>query len=104
MNIDQASFLFESLSSPIRLMIFQELSAMGSKGMIAGDLARQLNLAPNNLSFHLNKLSQTELVHSRQEGRFVRYYANVGLMLHLTAFLTQNCCKNTKECCSIDDH
>ncbi|MCI5764493.1 helix-turn-helix transcriptional regulator [Actinobacillus porcinus] len=102
MNTEQASFLFESLSSPIRLGIFQTLSAMGTAGMTAGDLAKQLNLAPNNLSFHLKNLSQAELVYSTQEGRFIRYYANLTLMLHLTAFLTQNCCKNSRERCSID--
>ena len=53
MNTIQASKLFESLSSPIRLAIFQQLTAAGSTGMIAGDLAKQLNLAPNNVSFHL---------------------------------------------------
>ncbi|MCK9128865.1 helix-turn-helix domain-containing protein [Haemophilus influenzae] len=41
--------------SPIRLAIFQQLTAAGSTGMIAGDLAKQLNLAPNNVSFHLKK-------------------------------------------------
>lgn len=101
MDTEQASILFESLASPIRLMIFQSLSAMGTKGMIAGDLSRHLNLAPNNLSFHLKNLSQTELVYSCQEGRFVRYYANVELMFQLTGFLTQHCCKHTNECCLI---
>ena len=64
MNTEQASQLFESLSSPIRLAIFQTLSAMGTQGMIAGDLAKQLGLAPNNLSFHLKTLSQAQLVTS----------------------------------------
>ncbi|HBO38175.1 MAG TPA: transcriptional regulator [Pasteurellaceae bacterium] len=101
MNTEQASILFESLSSPIRLAIFQALSAMGTKGMIAGDLAKQLNLAPNNLSFHLKTLSHAKLVHSQQEGRFVRYYANLDLMLNLTAFLTNNCCQYSQENCAI---
>lgn len=100
MNTEQASQLFESLSSPIRLAIFQTLSAMGTKGMIAGDLAKQLGLAPNNLSFHLKTLSQAQLITSLQEGRFVRYYANLPLMLELTQFLTDNCCKNSQEKCA----
>ena len=100
MNTEQASQLFESLSSPIRLAIFQTLSAMGTQGMIAGDLAKQLGLAPNNLSFHLKTLSQAQLVTSLQEGRFVRYHANLPLMLKLTQFLTENCCENSQEKCT----
>ncbi len=100
MNTEQASQLFESLSSPIRLAIFQTLSAMGTQGMIAGDLAKQLGLAPNNLSFHLKTLSQAQLITSQQEGRFVRYHANLPLMLELTQFLTENCCKNSQEKCT----
>ena len=100
MNTEQASQLFESLSSPIRLAVFQQLSAMGTQGMIAGDLAKQLNLAPNNLSFHLKSLSHTHLIYCRQEGRFMRYYANLDLMMDLTAFLKDNCCKLSQETCS----
>ena len=99
LDIEQASFLFESLSSPVRLAVFQTLSAMGTQGMTASDLARQLNLASNNLSFHLKTLSHSRLVSSQQEGRFVRYYANLELMLALTRFLSNNCCRNSRECC-----
>lgn len=95
----QASQLFESLSSPIRLAIFQALSAMGTQGMIAGNLAKQLNLAPNHLSFHLKTLNHAGLITSQQEGRFVRYYANLNLMMDLTRFLTQNCCSHSHEQC-----
>ncbi len=98
-NTEQASFLFESLSSPVRLAVFQALSAMGTQGMTAGDLAKQLDLPPNNLSFHLKTLSHAKLVSSQQEGRFVRYYANLDLMMALTEFLTDNCCRNSQECC-----
>lgn len=100
MNTEHASQLFESLSSPIRLAIFQTLSAMGTQGMIAGDLAKQLGLAPNNLSFHLKTLSQAQLITNLQEGRFVRYYANLPLMLELTQFLTDNCCKQSRKMCN----
>lgn len=93
MNTQNASKLFESLSSPIRLAIFQQLIRTGQSGMVAGDLAQALNLAPNNLSFHLKTLSYSGLVTSSQEGRFVRYYANLSLMMELVSFLTENCCQ-----------
>lgn len=100
MDTIQASKLFESLSSPIRLAVFQELTAAGNAGLVAGDLAKRLNLAPNNLSFHLKALSFTDLVRSEQEGRFVRYFANLVLMMELTDFLTQKCCRESgDDCC-----
>ena len=99
MDTLHASKLFESLSSPVRLAVFQQLAAAGSKGMVAGDLAKHLNLAPNNLSFHLKTLHYAGLVCAKQEGRFVRYFAQLDLMMALTGFLTQNCCAETGECC-----
>ncbi|QEY23272.1 ArsR/SmtB family transcription factor [Neisseria animalis] len=95
MNTEQAGRLFESLSSPARLAIFQQLTQAGSQGMIAGDLAKALEIAPNNLSFHLKNLAVANLVRSENEGRFVRYYANLDLMMDLVSFLTANCCQNS---------
>ncbi|TDQ57438.1 ArsR family transcriptional regulator [Mesocricetibacter intestinalis] len=94
MNTESASKLFESLSSPIRLKIFQHLTLQGHQGMVAGELAKQLGLAPNNLSFHLKTLLAANLIYSRQEGRFIRYYANLPLMMKLVSFLTARCCQN----------
>lgn len=88
-----ASKLFEALASPVRLAVFQELTAAGGGGMIAGDLAKTLSLAPNNLSFHLKTLLHADLVWAEQEGRFVRYYANLPLMMDVVLFLTANCCR-----------
>lgn len=95
MKTEYASQLFGILSSPVRLQIFQALSAQGSKGIIAGDLAKQLDIAPNNLSFHLKTLALAGLIHRQQTGRFVHYYANLSLMVELVAFLTSNCCKES---------
>ncbi|OBX10516.1 ArsR family transcriptional regulator [Gallibacterium salpingitidis] len=93
MNTQTASLLFDSLASPIRLQIFQSLMTMGTEGMIAGDLSKTLNIAPNNLSFHLKTLSKAGLVFCETNGRFVRYYANLDLMTDLVSFLTKNCCQ-----------
>lgn len=94
MNTEKASQLFENLSSPIRLSLFRLLVEAGGEGIVAGDLAKQLAIAPNNLSFHLKQLSKSDLVISVQEGRFIRYYANLALMTELIHFLTDACCKN----------
>jgi len=43
-------------------------------------------------SFHLKTLSHAQLVHSRQEGRFIFYSTNYEQMSALLSFLTENCC------------
>ncbi|UNU73841.1 metalloregulator ArsR/SmtB family transcription factor [Moraxella nasovis] len=95
MNPKTASKLFESLSSPIRLAIFQMLTRAGKSGLVAGDLSKKLDIAPNNLSFHLKTLTHADLVRSEQQGRFVRYYANLDLMKQLAGFLTDECCQDS---------
>lgn len=97
MITENASRLFEKLASPNRLAIFQILTLQGRKGMIAGDLAKETGLSPNNLSFHLKGLCQVGLVSSQQEGRCIRYYADIDLMKELVSFLTKKCCQQNSE-------
>lgn len=97
MDISQASQLFGTLSSPLRFRIFQQLLAKGSVGIIAGDLAKQLNIAPNKLSFHLKALTAVGLVHNQQIGRCIHYYANLSLMMELVTFMTVNCCQESDD-------
>lgn len=53
MNKENAVIIFESLASGIRLDIYRLLVKAGLDGRVAGDLAQELDLAPNKLSFHL---------------------------------------------------
>jgi ArsR family transcriptional regulator, arsenate/arsenite/antimonite-responsive transcriptional repressor len=100
MDTENASHLFESLSSAIRLDIFRLLVRMGHEGMVAGEIASTLHLAPNKLSFHLKDLSHARMVSVTQEGRFLRYRANLPLMLDLIAYLTEQCCAGHPDECA----
>jgi len=60
--------------------------------MVAGEIARALDIPPTNLSFHLKALTQACLVAVELEGRFQRYRANMPLMLDLIGYLTAECC------------
>lgn len=90
----------ESLSSGIRLDIFRLLVRDGPQGRVAGEIAAALELAPSNLSFHLKALTQSGLLSVEQEGRFQRYRANMGLMVDLIAYLTEECCSGHPEECA----
>lgn len=92
MNTTQASRLFSTLGANTRLDIFRLLVKQGGQGMVAGDIAKALDVSPANLSFHLKELSHAGLVDVQQEGRFQRYRADLALMLDLVAFLTEECC------------
>ena len=92
MNTTQASRLFGTLGANTRLDIFRLLVKQGGQGMVAGDIAKALNVSPANLSFHLKELSHAGLVDVQQEGRFQRYRAALALMLDLVAFITEECC------------
>lgn len=100
MNQDIATKVFESLASGVRLETYRLLVKAGLEGMVAGQLAAELAIAPNNLSFHLKALTHAGLVTVEQEGRFQRYRANLPLMLELIAYLTEQCCAGHPEQCA----
>lgn len=97
-NIDAVS-VFEALASPVRLAAFRRLVQAGRQGLVAGELADALDIAPSNLSFHLKGLAVAGLIESEQEGRYQRYRANLPLMLATIGFLTENCCGGTDASC-----
>jgi ArsR family transcriptional regulator, arsenate/arsenite/antimonite-responsive transcriptional repressor len=87
-----ATNIFESLSSGVRLDVFRLLVKKGTQGLVAGEIASAVKVPPTNLSFHLKALTQGRLVNVEQEGRYLRYRANIPLMLDLVAYLTEECC------------
>lgn len=100
MNQDKAVALLASLASGPRLAVYRLLVKQGPEGLVAGEIAGVLGMAPSNLSFHLKALTQAGLVAPVQEGRFMRYRANIPLMLELIAYLTEECCANQPSECA----
>jgi len=96
-----ATQVFESLSSGIRLDVYRLLVKRGSAGMVAGQIASELDLPPTNMSFHLKAMTQAGLLQVQQEGRFQRYRANFDLMRDLIAYLTEQCCAGHPEECGV---
>lgn len=100
MEQDRVLQVFEALSSAVRLDAFRLLVRAGGDGRVAGEIATALALPPNNLSFHLKALTQSGLVTVEQEGRFLRYRANIRLMLDTVAYLMENCCGDNPQACA----
>ena len=99
MNSNQASKLFEILSSDVRLAVFRLLVKNAPDGLVAGDIAKILDVPVTNLSFHLKALAQSGLVSVEREGRFMRYKASIPLMLEIIAYLTSECCSGKPDYC-----
>lgn len=100
MEKETATSIFESLSSGVRLDAYRLLVKKGPEGMVAGEIAAELDTPPANLSFHLKALTQAGMLTVTQEGRFQRYRANMSLMLDLIAYLTEECCAGHPEQCA----
>ena len=100
MDTSSAVKIFESLSSGIRLEIYRLLVKTGPTGLVAGEIGAALALPPTNLSFHLKALTQSQMLSVVQEGRFLRYRANLALMQDLIAYLTAECCSGHPELCA----
>ena len=89
-----------ALAQENRLDVFRLLVQTGPDGMAAGQVAQKLDLAPNTLTFHFDRLRDAGLVTVRRDGRSMIYAARFEIMNGLLAFLTENCCQGAAEACA----
>ncbi|MCI2808842.1 helix-turn-helix domain-containing protein [Eoetvoesia caeni] len=95
MNMHAAIAVFECLSSGVRLDVYKLLVRNAPHGCVAGEIATQLRITATSLSFHLKAMTQANLLMATHEGRYIRYQANLPLMLKVINFLTLECCAGT---------
>ena len=89
------------LAQESRLAIFRLLVEQGPNGLAAGAIAERLEIVNATLSFHLKELTRAGLVVPNQTGSFIYYSANYATMNALIAYLTENCCQDSK--CKVSD-
>jgi DNA-binding transcriptional ArsR family regulator len=89
-----------ALSQENRLAVFRLLVQAGPEGLPAGQVAETIDIAPNALTFHFDRLRSAGLVTVRREGRSMIYSAQFETMNALLAFLTENCCQGAPEQCA----
>jgi ArsR family transcriptional regulator, arsenate/arsenite/antimonite-responsive transcriptional repressor len=88
-----------ALAQDSRLDVFRLLVEAGPDGMSAGDIAHALDLAPNTLTFHFDRLRGAGLVTVRRDGRSMIYAARFETINALVAYLTDHCCGGQPELC-----
>ncbi len=100
MNKRGALAALAALAQDNRLDVFRLLVEAGPEGMPAGSIAAALKLAPNALTFHLDRLREAALVTVRRDGRSMIYGARYDTMNGLLDYLTENCCRGRPEQCT----
>jgi ArsR family transcriptional regulator len=99
MEIQTAIAAFAALAQESRLEVFRLLLRNSPSGLTPGVIAGQLELPAPTLSFHLKTLVQAGLITAVQEGRFVRYRAEIPGIESLICFLTEDCCGGNSQLC-----
>jgi len=94
-----ASQSFAALAHPVRLEVFRRLIGASPETLSAGQLALDLAIPPNTLSFHLKELSHADLISSQREGRSILYSVSPHSVRELLSFLTEDCCQGRPELC-----
>ncbi|MGE5478278.1 MAG: ArsR/SmtB family transcription factor [Bacteroidales bacterium] len=87
-----------ALAQESRLRVFRLLVTAGPGGMAAGQIADELAIPPNTLSFHLSHLKNAALISARREGRSLIYTAEYARMRAVLDYMTENCCSRSS-CC-----
>lgn len=87
---------FAAMGTESRLRIMQLLLASHPQGMVVGEIQAELGLSGPNLSHHLDKLRNEELVQVQREGTYLRCRANTDALQQLLAFLYSECCTRSK--------
>ncbi len=95
-QIIQYADMFAAIGAESRLRIMQLLLAAYPEGMVVGEIQAELDVSGSNLSHHLDKLKNEDLVQVRREGTYLRYTANVDALQQLLAFLYSECCTRSK--------
>jgi DNA-binding transcriptional ArsR family regulator len=96
MKKTEAVVALTALAQESRLDAFRLLVRAGPGGLPAGHVAEALDVSPNTLTFHLDRLREAGLVTVRRDGRSMIYSARYETMNALLGYLTENCCQGVE--------
>ena len=88
--------MFAAMGTESRLRIMQLLLSAHPEGLVVGEIQEDLGISASNLSHHLDKLKNEELVRVSREGTYLRYTANTGALQEILTFLYAECCTRNK--------
>jgi ArsR family transcriptional regulator, arsenate/arsenite/antimonite-responsive transcriptional repressor len=91
-RITRYADMFAAMGTESRLRIMQLLLSAHPDGMVVGEIQEELGISASNLSHHLDKLKNEDLVTVTREGTFLRCTANTATLQELLGFLYAECC------------
>ena len=94
---DEVVRVLGALAQETRLDTYRALVRAGPGGVAAGEIARQLDIPPPTLSFHLKALLHAGLIQSKRTGRSLLYSTDFQALRRVLAYLTENCCQGSPE-------
>jgi len=91
-HVTRYADMFAAMGTESRLRIMQLLLSAHPDGMVVGEIQEELGISASNLSHHLDKLKNEELVAVTRQGTFLRCNANIETLQELLGFLYAECC------------
>ncbi len=91
--------MFGALGSEARLRALRLLLSAHPRGLVVGEIQRDLGISPSTLSHHLDRLKNEGLVTVKRESTFLRYTANTPVIQDLLTFLVAECCSRSQAVC-----
>ena len=91
--------MLAALAQETRLALFRLLVQQGASGLIAGDIARTLDVPNSTLSYHLTELERSGLITSQKKQRKIIYVANLDQLDGFLSFLVADCCQASNDSC-----
>jgi DNA-binding transcriptional ArsR family regulator len=89
-----------ALAQPTRLEVFRLLMQHEPDGLLAGDIAKRLDVPHNTMSTHLAILSRAGLITAQKQSRTVTYRAELPVVRDLIVYLLRDCCGGKPELCA----
>ncbi len=92
MDLENAAAVLKELGHPTRLKVYRRLVIAGAKGLMVGQVQKELDIPASTLSHHIAALVAVGLVQQRREGRTLFCTAQYATLQMLLSFLTSQCC------------
>lgn len=91
MKINEVSSIFDALAQETRLKVFRILVKHSATGICPCEIAEELDIPRNTLSFHLSLLKQVGLCYQERQGKQIIYKPNCQIIHEVVEFLHQDC-------------
>lgn len=91
METREAAMIFTALAQETRLEVYKLLVENSVEGICPCEIAENLEIPRNTLSFHLSLLNQAGLVSKTKKGKMYIYKPNCAKIKETMAFLHNDC-------------